>query len=480
MKRRSLFSGSANFRIYDLYCDGGSVNENVFAYSNRAWINGRDEKALIFYNNSYYETSGWIKVSDPAIPCEGGTRRDNLSEALAIHGDNKYFTLLREQISNLWFIRSSKAICEDGFFVGLRGYETQVFLDVYEVEDDAKGRWARLNNDLNGGGVPDPLAAIKDIFLGKLYYRFTELLKPEITAVMNDSLDKPSFIESLKEPIEAFIETAAHFITGADGSYDEWTAKDTKGVTIKFTAVDKKAIWKEFEAFMGRLKKFRDVLKDSKIVKATPLLSRITESLSTGPLLYSVAFSYGVLSLLPLIIGKEATGRHAANLTFDHWDFGRKLRDVYRSFGASEQEAWRITDITRSVLNRAGNIAKIKWTGNAAEFAALVIEENYIDEDFRRILGINFFDDVPWFNKEGFEAALFYSSLFFMMEGSVDIPAEERIDRVVKIYEALSKAEEKSEYRFDHLLDFLTAKNKSLTASGQTKNKETKTKSRKK
>ncbi|MCL2230725.1 MAG: hypothetical protein FWC01_06480, partial [Treponema sp.] len=90
-----------------------------------------------------------------------------------------------------------------------------------------------------------------------------------------------------------------------------------------------------------------------------------------------------------------------------------------------------------------------------------IIEENYLSEDFRRILGINFFNDVPWFNKEGFDDALYYSSLFFMMDGSVDLPIEERIERISAIYDVLTKAEEKSEYRFDVLIDSLTAKTKS-------------------
>jgi hypothetical protein len=481
MKRRAAFSGSANFRIYDLYCNG-SVNENVFAYSNRAWINGREEKALIFYNNSYYETSGWIKVSDPAIPCEGGTRRDNLSEALAIHGENQYFTLLREQKSNLWFIRSSKSICENGFFVGLKGYETQVFLDVYEVEDDAKGRWARLNNDLNGSGVIDPFAAIKDIFLGELYYRFLEILKPEIIIEMNESLDKKDYADSFKESVETFIATATHFIGGANGSYDEWTAKDKTGGKIKFTAVKTAAIEEEFKAFINRLKKLKDALTASAPKSASdkaksPLFARITECDAKGQLLYSIALSYGLLSLLRLIIGKEADGSHAVSLAFDHWDLGRKMRDIYRRFGASDAQAWRITDIARAVLSRtelngssskAAPFRKEAVKFEAADFAALIIEENYRSEDFRRILGINIFNDVAWFNKEGFEDALFYSSVFFMVESDtiVKSPIDERIDRIAKIYEVLIKAEEKSEYRFGDLIDILTSKPKGKKLAG--------------
>jgi glycosidase len=475
MKRRYLFSGSEMFRIYDLYCNG-SVNENVFAYTNRVWTSHGEEKALIFYNNSYYETSGWINVSDPEVPDGAGKRRDKLSEALAIHGENQYFTLLREQKANLWYIRSSKAICENGFFVGLKGYETQVYLDIHEVADDAKGRWARLNNDLNGRGVPDPLAGIKDIFLGELYYRFTELFKQEVIDVLCDMKGKSSaLVESLKTPVETFIKTAAHYIEGADGAYDVWSAKDEEGETIKFTAVDKAALWKEFESFINRLEKIKDALKKP----ATPLLADITDSITKRQLLCAVSLGYGLLSLLRSIIGKEADGRHAADLAFTHWDLGRKLREIFYRFGATDAEAWRITDIARAVLSKTSvekppvsvpakklpsvgkeKLPVFKWTGEPAEFATLVIEENYLDDDFRRILGINLYDDILWFNKEGFEAALFYSSLFFLLEsdGVVQVPIDERIDRIAKVYDVLVKAEEKAEYRLDYLLDSLTSK----------------------
>jgi len=505
MKRRALFSGSAQFRLYDLYCNGGSVNENVFAYSNRAWINGRDEKALIFFNNSYYETSGWINASDPQVPDgNGGTRRDKLSEAMAIHGDANYFTLLREQKSNLWFVRSSRAISENGFFVGLKGYETQVYIDVYEVEDDIKGRWARLNNDLNGSGTPDPYAAIKDIFLGELYYRFTEILKEDFILNLEDSINKKSFIDSLKEPVEAFIDTAIKFIGGADGIWDPWNAKhseaaplsvsasnskngtngkkngncaNAKDVSIKFSAVEKEIIWNEFEAFIIGLKDILNILKkskdgtssDSKAIQSS-LLGRINKCLSERRMLNAVALSYGVLGILRSVIGKEATGFHAVSLAFDHWDMGRKLRQIYTRFGASDAEAWRITDLVRAVLIRTNvlhNWDKSKKNGSKfspSEFAALIIDENYRSEDFKRILGINIYNDVLWFNKEGFEDALFYSSIFFMMETSVKMPMEERIEKIAGIYNVMTKAQQKAEYRLDNLLDYLTAKPKKSEA----------------
>ena len=476
MKRRSLFSGSAGFRLYDLYCDGGSVNENVFAYSNRAWINGKEEKALVFYNNSYYETSGWIKISDPPIPCDGGTIKDSLSEALALHGESRYFTLLREQKTNLWFIRSSKDICENGLFIGLKGYETQVYLDIYEVEDDSKGRWARLHNDLQGKGVSDPQEAVLDIFLGELYYRFMEIFKPEVISGLRDIFSfvtkeekKKSFIASLKAPVEKFIETAYRFIDGADGIFDAWTASDEKGVSCKFSKIDKKYVWSEYEEFISKLIKIKEKCK----TPATPFLVEFTDSIAASPLLCAAALVYGLLSILRSVIGKEATGCHAADLAFEHWDLGRKIREIYFSFGASHAEAWRLADISRAVLYRTALQERSPLKKfNASEFAALIIEDNYTDDDFRRILGINVYDDVSWFNKEGFEDSLFYASLFFIAEsddavycssGGKDsitgvIPWQGRMDQIFEIYETLIKAEEKSGYRLEKLIDSLVSK----------------------
>ena len=49
LKNRPLFAESANFVLYDFWTEHGTVDENVFAYSNRLGI----ERALILYNNRY-------------------------------------------------------------------------------------------------------------------------------------------------------------------------------------------------------------------------------------------------------------------------------------------------------------------------------------------------------------------------------------------------------------------------------------------
>ena len=78
-------------------------------------------------------------------PGRGGGRRlvqRSLGEALGLHPDGEWYTILREQRSGLEFIRKSADLCRDGLFVDLHAYGCQVFLDIHELEAGADGRLA--------------------------------------------------------------------------------------------------------------------------------------------------------------------------------------------------------------------------------------------------------------------------------------------------------------------------------------------------
>ena len=69
LHQRWLFAESENFLLYDFYRPDGSVDENVFAYSNRRG----EHRALIIYHNRFASTYGTIHLSaamptrEPAI-----------------------------------------------------------------------------------------------------------------------------------------------------------------------------------------------------------------------------------------------------------------------------------------------------------------------------------------------------------------------------------------------------------------------------
>jgi len=461
LKRRHVFSGSEDFCLYDFFCNG-TVNENVFAYSNRSG----NECALILYNNCYEQTSGWIREGAVAIPQKGGTyRRDSLCSALGLHGENDCFAVLKEQRSGLWFIRSSKDIAERGLFAALNGYETQVFIDIHEVKDDEQGTWARVHHDLGGKGVYDLNEAKMDIVLGELYYRYNEILKPGISSA------------DLKPLVLQFTETAQKFINGA-GVYAPWTRNAAKrdraaagGTAVKAaqkagkTAAEKNGaeagqpklpppekVWDDFVPYLERMKAVPMVFPENEAKEAAP-----EESPLAG-----LAYAYGSLALLKLIVG--GNGADAVSL-ISHWQLDRKLRDAICRLGTDKDTAWHSVEIMKTVLVRTGTDAKIVSPAEEKadaeqkakpalskkgikETAQTILLENYSADDFRRILGVNVFDDIVWFNKEAFERVVQYAPVFAVMEtGDIAL--------VKNLAEEFRNAEKQAGYRLGGLIEAL-------------------------
>jgi glycosidase len=485
MKKRYLFSGSADFRLFDLYNPNGSVNENVFAYTNRAG----DERALTLYNNVYSAASGWIRDSCARIPRkEGGFRQDSLHQALGLHTEDRFFVLLREQRRNLWYIRSSKEIAERGLSVALNGYEAQIFLDIHEVED-AGGQWARLNADLKGLGVRDLMAAIMDISLRELYARFAELLKKEREYIQGiirffadgnpKAADAEIFIDGLKEPVLAFIDAATRFMP--DSGREPSAAR---------SPLPPEDIWDGFAAYLRRLIKLAEYVrpgyKAGETMKKTGtegarLLKSLAGNIAARPGLGAFAAGYGILALLRPVIGAGASGADAAALAA-RWQLDRKLREAFGALGIPGDEACRVTEIMKAVLARTAPVSR---TAYRKPFSAkALVLENYDAEDFRRILGVNLFDDAVWFNKEAFDETLFYAPFFLIPEGAgafteagppeagegsaetaktgaaEDTDADPaswvlRIKTIAAAAETFRRAEAESGYRLDKLLEAL-------------------------
>lgn len=173
LKKRYLFSDVTHFVLYDFYTASGSVNENVFAYSNCYG----PERALVVYNNKYESTCGWISLST-AINVAGHLVRYSLAQGLMINED--YYYTFRDSISNLEYIRCGKDIVQNGIYVELGGFKYHVFLDFKEIQDDQKGTYAKLTSMLNGQGVSSIEKACFEMRIRGIQKRFEELTGTEM------------------------------------------------------------------------------------------------------------------------------------------------------------------------------------------------------------------------------------------------------------------------------------------------------------
>jgi len=150
MHKRYLFSGVENFYLYDYFNSEGNVNENVFAYSNQFG----NERALIFYNNSYENTAGWIRSSVAyKDKLSDSLKQISVADGLSLTNEFNHFLIFREHKLGLEFIRRVSDIFEKGIYTELNGYQYQVFWNMREVVDNEHNHYSELHDRLAGRGV---------------------------------------------------------------------------------------------------------------------------------------------------------------------------------------------------------------------------------------------------------------------------------------------------------------------------------------
>ena len=146
LHRRYLFADVEQFLLFDFYTPNGSVDEEVFAYSNRF----HDERGLIVYHNKFADTRGWIKTSAAYIDKGSGkTIRKNIAEGLGL--PRVGYVIFKDYVTQLEYIRSCKEIWDKGMYIELGAYQCHAFMDWRFVGDS---EWQTICNALNGAGVP--------------------------------------------------------------------------------------------------------------------------------------------------------------------------------------------------------------------------------------------------------------------------------------------------------------------------------------
>jgi len=177
LRKRYLFAEVHDFLMYDFYSPEGFVNEDVFAYSNRAG----DQRSLVIYHNKFATAKGWIRISC-AFPVKTGNgdekvlMQKTLGEGLGLHHDSNYFVIFRDHISGLEYIRNSQELHQQGLYAELEAYKYHVFMDFREVMDNEYRQYAHLAEYLGGRGVPSIDEAFKEIFMRSIHAPFRELV----------------------------------------------------------------------------------------------------------------------------------------------------------------------------------------------------------------------------------------------------------------------------------------------------------------
>lgn len=181
LKRRRIFAESANFVLYDFWTGYGTVDENVFAYSNR---NG-SERSIVLYNNSYGSTHGTIHISAASMDKGSGElRQRSLAEGLGVGWDESLILRYRDHARGLEYLRRATDIHRHGLTIDLRGYQYAVLLDWQELHSTAEHPWDRLCDSLAGAGAHSLDHALSLLRLRPLHEALEHALHPGALRVL--------------------------------------------------------------------------------------------------------------------------------------------------------------------------------------------------------------------------------------------------------------------------------------------------------
>jgi len=452
LRKRYLFAEVADFYLYDFFTSEGSVNEDVFAYSNMRGT----EKSLVVYHNRYANARGWIKNSAAvSVKSAQGSDRHlvskNLVEGLNLHPGGEHFTIFRDQVTELEYIRSNRLLAEQGLYLDLGAYKRHVFMDFRQVQDNEWHQYAQLNDYLDGRGVPSIEETLKEIILQPIHYPFRNLANAELIErllaerhlVQGGAVEQDLLSEVEQKAAHFFVEIAR--LVGLDPQADI-VHKNAAEVRRKVGSILLLPGLKE-SAAQSKGRNFKSGVKT--VLNGLSLEER---DKANWCVLLGWAFVQNIGSLL------EPRGAAERSVSWiDEWLLGRILVSAFVDLGISEEQAWgSLTTIKILILHQDWYINSSPRAKQAYNILEVMLEDEFV----QNFLQINRYQGVLWFNKEKFQELLAWmlraAAVIGIEQWGLDAEdSEELISDCYRVIRKLQKAESKSGYQVEKLLEAL-------------------------
>lgn len=427
LHRRYLFAEVSEFLLYDFYKPDGSVDENVFAYSNGFG----SERALVVYHNKYADTRGWVRVSAAysARTGQGDERvltQRVLGAGLGLHADSSCFCILRDHTSGLEYIRNSKELYDQGMYVELGAYKCHVFLDIREVQDNEWGQYAELAAYLGGRGVPSIEEALRELFLQPIHQPFKAVVNAKTfrrlyaaRLLTNDATLDTELLDEIEQQLVGLLRDIKQF-AGSTGD-EQAVALDTRraleavlrlparfAVPAAETATAEVGAVETVEAEAEAVEAAEaEVGADTaEAVEAAADKGTTTATLSLGAgltddlTLWSRIFAWALVHALgqldtPTDYDEQSRSR------IDEWLLGRLLASALREVGLDDEAAQRAVVIIKRLTSQQHWFLGQDTSGQ-------LLTTLLGDSEMQQLLGVNRFQGVLWFNQQAFERMLWW------------------------------------------------------------------------
>jgi len=493
LHRRSLFAESSNFLLYDFFRDNGSVDENVFAYSNR---NG-GERALVVYNNRYGAAHGTIDFSAAyADKNAGQLRQQRLREGLGLSGDAAAILAWRDSLTGLEYLRRANDLSERGLTLDLHAYQCHVFLNWRELRVTAEQPWDRLCDQLSGRGVPNLDDALVNLELRPVHDALRQQLDPGIVRLLADLAEHPRTVaagplaarkgKKIEPARNEFFELAwTHceaFLRVAQTAYASRMGRERQpaGVGEPTNPVLLGPVFRERLRGAMRIPAIEALFPVPWTVAARRVLPspspQFTATAMWGPVL-----GWCVLELLAESIDAESPERVALDL-FDRLRLREPFAQAFAALGFEGEEGWRVAARIKIVLLTGAGVGKKeestasveseaagKTTATEAESAAAfptsgepaaagdervaLTPDLWFDPDVRWLTGVHEAEGHAYLVRELYEELLWWLLMPSLLRlGCEAAPSRAAVEEMSKTVEEALATAEAAGYRIDALL----------------------------
>ncbi len=440
LHKRYIFAEVANFRLYDFFSSEGGVNEDVYAYSNRAG----DERGLVIYHNKWAEASGWIRSSAAYAVKEGDGKRleqTDLANGLGLPDDSASYVIFRDVASNQEYIRNCHQLHSEGMYVALGAFQYHVFLDFRVVQENEWGQYGQLMSYLNGRGVPSVAEALQEIFLQPIHAPFKALIEPALLRQVSEAGQAGEAPLALLEDAETRMAALLHAIQEFEEAEGKPEALAAAGKPDTLAA--------EFRKELAALLTLGAATSGGKGVQALAADLLADNQQATWATLYG----WQVVHALGKVI--STTGWVALSRSWlDEWLLGRPLAHAFGEAGMTSEGAQQAVALVK-VLTTVQRWFDIKPVPQPKRLAFAALSRLLRESEVQQVMGINRHQGVLWFNREGYALLTRWLALPLLADSlsAASVAAgEAQAAAGHAVLQTLAEAAEKSGYQVEKLL----------------------------
>jgi len=373
MKKRYLFANADNFLLYDFW-SGNTVNEDVFAYSNRV----SNERALIIYHNKYAETKGFIKNSvgfavnhkDDKVQAQ-----KTLAEGLKL--PNEEYCIFKDYLTGLEYIRRNRDLHDQGLYLELHAFQCFLFMDFQIVNDNEFFHYAQLYDLLGGKGVHGINETLHEIIYQPLLDSFKKIVNTHNFKSLLDSQKTESIVEDISKKLNTFL------------------------LEVKKYSSSKKDVVIIDEVIQSKLRATLQLHQGLLQIDLPPNLRKIfTLLLPKSEFEWGILFSWLFIHQLGRVISEENYEVQSRSW-FDEWRLSKYIKNTLKELSINEEEK------TREVGSIIKLIVSLHNWSNSMEYREKnfysIFQSFFRDPEIQLYLKVNRYHNLLWYSAEKFD-----------------------------------------------------------------------------